>query len=82
MHTRGQDKDRAGCFAYELWASATMVERVGGFATHTEADAAASLAERRLLGVGFDVAAYRRLYIEPAPAFTGSLADLLAELQD
>jgi hypothetical protein len=50
MWTRGRDKDQAGKFAYELYsADNVLIERVGGFATHTEADRAAEVAQRRVL---------------------------------
>jgi hypothetical protein len=50
MWTRGRDKDQAGKFAFELFdANNVLVQRVGGFATHTEADRAAEVAQRRAL---------------------------------
>ena len=49
MWTRGPDKEIPGKFAYELWDERALVERVGGFDTHTEADRAAEQAQRGLL---------------------------------
>lgn len=49
MWTRGPDKEIPGKFAYELWDGSALVECVGGFDTHTEADRAAEQAQRGLL---------------------------------
>ena len=49
MWSRGRDEEQPGKFAYELFDGRNLVERVGGFATHTEADRAAESAQRRLL---------------------------------
>lgn len=47
MWTRGKDKEQPGKFAFELFdAAGTLIERQGGFATHTEADRAAERAQR------------------------------------
>ena len=50
MWTRGRDKDQPGKFAFELFDDqGATIERVGGFASHTEADRAAEVAQRRAL---------------------------------
>jgi hypothetical protein len=50
MWTRGKDTERPGMFAYELFtADGALIERVGGFATHIEADRAAERAQRMAL---------------------------------
>lgn len=50
MWTRGKDKEQPGKFAYELFAAdGALIERVGGFDTHTAADRAAEAAQRRVL---------------------------------
>lgn len=49
MWTRGPDKEEPGKFYFELWDGNTLVKRVGGFETHTEADRAAEQAQRQHL---------------------------------
>lgn len=50
MWTRGRDKNEAGKFAYTLYGVAgETIETVGGFETHTAADRAAEVAQRRVL---------------------------------
>ena len=70
MWTRGPDKELPGRFAYELWDGNTMVDRVGGFGTHTEADRAAEQAQRGLL-------------FRPAPGEpVMTIEEILAELSE
>lgn len=66
MWTRGPDKEQPGAFAYELYDGFNLVKRVGGFATHTEADRAAEHAQR--------------LHLMPAPAMT--LDEVFRELDE
>ena len=73
MWTRGKDKERADCFAYELWNGFDLIHRQGGFATASEADRAGERANRNLILYGVT---------EPAPASLADISadDLLAEL--
>lgn len=70
MWTRGPDKEIPGKFAYELWDGNVMVERGGGFDTHTEADRMAEQAQRGLL--------FRPVLGEPEM----SIEEILAELSE
>lgn len=50
MWVRGKDKENPGKFQYELYDNdGNLVERVGGFDSHFEADRAAEIAQRRIL---------------------------------
>lgn len=50
MWTRGRDDEQPGRFAYELFdMDGSLIERVGGFATHTECERAAERAQRRAI---------------------------------
>jgi hypothetical protein len=50
MWTRSKDQQKPGKFAYSLYSMTNeLVETVGGFDTHSEADRAAEAAQRRAL---------------------------------
>jgi hypothetical protein len=77
MWVRGKDKNNPGKFEYSLYDDQRLVECVGGFDTHFEADRAAERAERKLWA-----SAVRFDELDDIPDSIAKMSDdeLLAEL--